>query len=168
MLAVGQSLEVDLTIDTQSSVSAGSYQLSFAFLNSNISAQSTVTLQVQERVSVKINSMSLSQNEQIPVGPNSSTAVMFDMLNTGSAQDTLLVSVVDYGGAFDWFEFEISTPTLSLASGQSSPNSVSFREHTAGAPTSGVSVGIVLQSSTDSEAIDHINITLIPFTPGPN
>ena len=166
MLAVGQSLEVDLTIDTQSSVSAGSYQLSFAFLNSNISAQSAVTLQVQERVSVKINSMSLSQNEQIPVGPNSSTAVMFDMLNTGSAQDTLLVSVVDYGGAFDWFEFEISTPTLSLASGQSSSNSVSFREHTAGAPTSGVSVGIVLQSSTDSEAMDHINITLIPFTPG--
>jgi len=103
MLSVGQNIEVNLTISTQSSVAAGSYQISFAYFSSNTSVESIIILQVQERYSVTLNPMFLLPNEEIPVGPNSSSGVMFDMINTGSTQDTLLVSVVDYDDAFDWF-----------------------------------------------------------------
>jgi uncharacterized membrane protein len=166
MLSVGQNIEVNLTISTQSSVAAGSYQISFAYFSSNTSVESIIILQVQERYSVTLNPMFLLPNEEIPVGPNSSSGVMFDMINTGSTQDTLLVSVVDYDDAFDWFEFEIFATTVTLDSGLSTYNTVSFREHTTGAPAGGLSIGIIVKSATDSEVMDHINITLIPFTPG--
>ncbi|MBT5392065.1 MAG: hypothetical protein HOL22_06970, partial [Euryarchaeota archaeon] len=168
LLSIGQTIEVNLTIDTQSSASAGTYQLSFAYFDSNMTAETSISLLIQERFSVKLNPMfGHQQNTPLPVGPfNATNGVMFDMLNTGSTQDTLYLSLLDYDGALEWFTFEFMATSAVLDSGGTMWNSVMFREIATGAPSSGVTVGIILQSTSDSNVSDHLNITLIPSTSG--
>ena len=166
LLSIGQTIEVNLTIDTQSSASAGTYQLSFAYFDSNMSVETSISLLIQERFSVKLNPMfGHQQNTPLPVGPfNATNGVMFDMLNTGSAQDTLYLSLLDYDGALEWFTFEFMATSGVLDSGGTMWNYVMFREIATGAPSSGVTVGIILQSTSDGNVSDHLNITLIPST----
>ena len=165
-LSIGQTIEVSLTIDTQSTASAGTYQLSFGYFDSNMAAETSISLLIQDRFSVKLNPMfGYQQNTPLPVGPfNATNGVIFDMLNTGSTQDTLYLSLLDYDGALEWFTFEFMVTSAVLDSSGTMLNYVTFREIATGAPSSGVTVGIILQSTSDSNVSDHMNITLIPST----
>ena len=160
-LAVGDSIEIQLMLTVSTSASASTHELTFAYFNSEISADLTLSLQIQERIAVLLG----STGTRVVAGPSTDAVYTFDATNLGTSTDTLYVSLVD-NGATDWFEFELSATSLLLESGESISVTLNVREISSGAPSSGIDVTVQLRSSSDDSVVTELNLTVEALVAG--
>ena len=160
-LSVGELREVQLTLTVSTSASASTNEITFAYLDSEVSAHLTLSLQIQERIAVLLG----STTTRVVAGPSADAVFTFDATNLGTSSDTLYVSLVD-NGASDWFEFELSATSLLLESGESMSVTLLVREISSGAPTNGVVVSVQLRSSSDDSIFTHLNLTVEALVAG--
>ena len=160
-LNVGELREVQLTLTVSTSASASTNEITFGYMDSEVSAHLTLSLQVQERIAVLLGSTST----RVVAGPSTDAVFTFDATNLGTTTDTLYVSLVD-NGASDWFEFELSATSLLLESGESMPVTLNVREISSGAPSNGVAVAVQLRSSSDDSIFTQLNLTVEALVAG--
>ena len=154
-LAVGESVAVDITLTIATSSQAGTHSLTFAYGSSELSVETSLSLQIQERIAVLMS----STGSRIVAGPSSNAIYSFDVTNLGTASDTLHLSLSE-NGASDWFDFELSSTSLLLEAGQSSTVTLNVREISQGAPISGAVVSLLAHSSSDESISSHINLSV--------
>ena len=160
-LAVGESIGIQLTLTVSTSASASTQELTFAYFNSEVSTNLSLSLQIQERIAVLLG----STGTRVVAGPSADAVYTFDATNLGTATDTLYVSLID-NGATDWFEFELSATSLLLDSGESISVTLNVREISSGAPTSGVDVTVQLRSSSDDSVVTELHLTVEALVAG--
>ena len=160
-LSVGQSVVVNVSLTIATSSSAGTHDLSFAYGSSDVSVELSLSLQIQERIALLMS----STGSRIVAGPSSNAVYSFEVTNLGTASDTLHLSLLD-NGASTWFDFELSATSLLLTSGQSSMVTLSVRETSQGAPSNGVEITLVSQSSSDDTISSHLNVSIESLVAG--
>ena len=160
-LSVGQSVVVNVSLTIATSSSAGTHDLSFAYGSSDVSVELSLSLQIQERIALLMS----STGSRIVAGPSSNAVYSFEVTNLGTASDTLHLSLLD-NGASTWFNFELSATSLLLTSGQSSMVTLSVRETSQGAPSNGVEITLVSQSSSDDSITSHLNVSIESLVAG--
>lgn len=154
-IQAGQTVDVNLTVIVDSSTDAASHMLTFSFGGNGTSASLSLQLQISHKVEVMLS----STTSRLVAGPASDSEITFDITNLGTATDTLHLSLED-NGASQWFEFVLSSTSISLDAGQSAAMTLSVREVSTGAPNGGISVALTVSSSADSTIVDSMNLTI--------
>jgi len=154
-IEAGQSLQVNLTVNILSSGTAGSHMLTFAYGGNGTSDSLSIDLQISQKVEVLLS----GTTGRLVAGPLSGAEMTFDVTNLGSSSDTLHITLED-NGASQWFEFVLSSTSVSLDAGASSAITLSVREASSGAPTAGMSISLIVSSSTDTTVMNSMNLTI--------
>ena len=154
-IEAGQSLQVNLTVSMLSSATAGSHTLTFAYGGNSTSASLSIDLQISQKVEVLLS----GTTGRLVAGPLSGAEMTFDVTNLGTTSDTLHISLED-NGASQWFEFVLSSTSVSLDAGASSAITLSVREASSGAPNAGTVISLIVSSSTDTTVMDSMNLTI--------
>ena len=160
-LLVGESVELNISLEIATSSISGTHAVTFAYGNSEVSVEVSLSLQIQERIAVLMSSTGSS----IVAGPSTNAVYSFDVTNLGTTTDTLYVSLAD-NGASDWFDFELSSTSLLLSSGESTTVTLSVRETAQGSPSSGFEVTLTTRSSSDDSITSHLNVSVESFVAG--
>ena len=151
----GQSLQVNLTINMLSNGIAGSHMLTFSYGGNGTSASLSIDLQISQKVEVLLS----GTTGRLVAGPLSGAEMTFDVTNLGTISDTLHIGLED-NGASQWFEFILSSTSVSLDAGASSAITLGVREASSGAPSGGMSITLIVSSSSDTTVTDSMNLTI--------
>ena len=154
-LTIGESVVLNISLTIASSSASGTHSLTFAYGSSDASVELPLSLQIQDRIAVLLS----STGNRIVAGPSSNTIFSFDATNLGTASDTLHLSL-STNGASDWFSFELASTSLFLDAGQSSTVTLTIREISQGAPSSGIQVSLHAHSASDESISSHINLSV--------
>lgn len=161
ILGVGESLTLNMSLKIATSSSAGTHDLTFAYGSSDVSVELSLSLQIQDRISLLMS----STGSRIVAGPSSNAFYSFEVTNLGTDSDTLQMSLFD-NGASTWFDFELSETSLLLTPGQSSTVTLSVRETAQGAPSNGVEITLVSRSSSDGSITSQLNLSVESLVAG--
>ncbi len=154
-LTAGQNSQVNITVEILSSTSAGSHMLTFSYGGNGTSASLSLDLQISQKVEVLLS----GTTSRLVAGPISGAELSFDVTNLGTTSDTLHITLQD-NGASQWFEFALSSTSLSLDAGESSGITLGVREAASGAPAEGVIISLLVTSSSDTTIMDSMNLTI--------
>jgi uncharacterized membrane protein len=154
-IEAGQSVQVNLTVTMLSSANAGSHMLTFAYGGNGTSASLSLDLQISQKVEVLLS----GTTGRLVAGPIPGAELTFDVTNLGTATDTLHITLQD-NGASQWFEFVLSSTSVSLTAGESSGITLAVREAASGAPADGIVISLIVSSSSDTSVMDSMNLTI--------
>jgi hypothetical protein len=154
-IEAGQSVQVNLTVTMLSSANAGSHMLTFSYGGNGTSASLSLDLQISQKVEVLLS----GTTGRLVAGPIPGAELTFDVTNLGTATDTLHITLQD-NGASQWFEFVLSSTSVSLTAGESSGITLAVREAASGAPADGIVISLIVSSSSDTSVMDSMNLTI--------
>ena len=159
LLEAGTTHNVSLNVSASAATSSRTDSLSLQLLSDSTNAVLSIELQVVDRTLAQLS----PNTNQIIAGPSAATNVTIEVTNTGTLQDTFLLSI-GAGETSNYFELSLSKTSVNLGIGQSESVVLSVRETSVGASANGLPINIVATSTLDPSSTDVALLTLIPMT----
>lgn len=161
-LIAGSTTTVTMSVSMVSTSQSGSYPIIVAYSSAEYTVSLNLEMQVADSVGLTVNTIS----NNIAAGPISEVTYTFEITNLGSASDTFFINLEFQQGSNNaqiWFDTVLSTTSVNLEPSSTQAVTITIREQSAGAPTTGCDVNIVVTSSNDDTVSSLIGFKIFPI-----
>ncbi|HIF46371.1 MAG TPA: hypothetical protein EYQ73_06245 [Candidatus Poseidoniales archaeon] len=157
LLNTSESVQAMLSFVAANDLTPSQINFSITFKNGASSQTLVLDMIVENRHGISLS----SANDRIIASPLADQTLEVMVTNLGTSQSTFTLEM-DSSASSQWFSSSIDALSVTLDAGQSQTLTITVRETSAGASSSGVILALSITSNADSQTVDSLNITLIP------